>query len=75
MSGNVFEWCSDRYGSYPSESVNNPTGALSGSSRVKRGGGFSSYYGSCTTADRAGRDPGHSDHGLGFRVVSRQGGM
>ena len=37
MSGNVYEWW-DIYGSYPSGSQTNPTGANSGSYRVARGG-------------------------------------
>ena len=38
MSGNVLEWCSDRYGDYSSNSQINPTGASGGSYRVLRGG-------------------------------------
>lgn len=41
MSGNVPEWCQDWYGDYSSDSQENPTGPLTGSRRVVRGGGFS----------------------------------
>ncbi len=45
MSGNVAEWCQDRYGKsyYQSSPNNNPQGPLNGSDRAVRGGSYASY--------------------------------
>jgi formylglycine-generating enzyme required for sulfatase activity len=39
MSGNVWEWISDWYGNYTENAKINPTGSVTGSHRVIRGGG------------------------------------
>ena len=52
MSGNVFEWCADRYGRYSKSPSNNPLGAKVGASRVRRGGGWGSMARYCRSADR-----------------------
>ena len=41
MAGNVWEWCGDWYGAYDLKPTKNPTGPISGTSRVLRGGAFS----------------------------------
>ncbi len=69
MSGNVWEWCSDRYGNYSSSAVSNPTGATQGSGCVLRGGGWSSYPQSCRVAIRYSGSPAFRSGYLGFRVL------
>jgi formylglycine-generating enzyme required for sulfatase activity len=50
MVGNVWEWCLDRYGSYASGSVANPTGPSSGFVRVIRGGSWYDLGRNCRSA-------------------------
>ena len=69
MHGNVWEWCADGYGSYPSEAVTDPTGAFSGSDRVSRGGSWIYFARGCRSASRYIFDPGYRSIFLGFRVA------
>lgn len=69
MIGNVFEWCQDWYGAYPIGPVTDPKGAVSGTSRVARGGCWSYHAQFCRSAVRGGATPEFKQNTLGFRVV------
>ena len=69
MSGNVCEWCQDRFGSYSSSSLTNPTGATSGYNRVCRGGGWALAAGYCRSSYRLYFLPVSCSDYLGLRLV------
>lgn len=69
MSGNLWEWCLDYYGSYSSSSQTNPTGPSSGGSRVLRGGSWYVNESCCRVSYRFDFNPSFRDFNYGFRVV------
>ena len=76
MHGNVWEWCSDRYGDYPKGAVSDPSGPKEGSIRVLRGGSWRNEAAYCRSANRIGSDPSDRGHNNGFRVaLSSQSGI
>ncbi len=69
MSGNLWEWCWDWWGSYTAGSQTDPRGPASGSPRVLRGGSWSYDAYGCRVADRYRYDPFDSYIDFGFRVA------
>ena len=69
MSGNVWEWCWDWYGSYENTEATNPTGASSGTYRVVRGGSCNFYASDCRASYRNNYSPVYLSYDLGFRLV------
>ena len=71
LSGNVWEWCWDIYGSYPTGDQNNPSGPATGSSRIFRGGSWHSSYPNCRIDTRNWGGAPVKYYDLGFRVVRK----
>ncbi|MEW6235804.1 MAG: formylglycine-generating enzyme family protein [Candidatus Omnitrophota bacterium] len=69
MSGNVWEWCLDRFGDYSSDAQNDPTGANKGDYRVVRGGSWNDISRLCRSANRSRSWPDVGDSIIGFRIV------
>ena len=69
MSGNVWEWCYDRYSSISTEKTTDPTGASSGFRRVLRGGSWDRIADRAPVCYRSNNYPDDRYSNLGFRVV------
>ena len=71
MSGNVWEWCWDRYGTLSNPLPADYLGAASGSGRVRRGGSWENGASNVARAYRVILYPDGSVDNLGFRVTCR----
>jgi formylglycine-generating enzyme required for sulfatase activity len=71
MSGNVWEWCWDCYGSYGSGQQIDPLGASSGGIRVIRGGSWCDGAGRLRSTSRGYNVPSSRYYFVGFRVARR----
>jgi len=69
MSGNVWEWVWDWWGTYPATAQTDPTGPAAGGLRVFRGGSWGDTPEYARSAIRSGNFPALRDEGIGFRVV------
>ncbi|MGN0033953.1 MAG: formylglycine-generating enzyme family protein [Candidatus Limimorpha sp.] len=69
MSGNVEEWCSDRYDSYSSGAQTDPRGPSSGSYRVLRGGSWFYNARCCRVSYRINGDPSNRYNYGGLRLA------
>ncbi len=71
MSGNVSEWCWDRYGSYPDGLCKDYRGSSYGQRRIKRGGSWNDVSEFLRIGYRVSGDPCKVLSYIGFRVVRR----
>ena len=70
MAGNVREWVGDWYGPYADEGVENPTGPVSGNSRIPKGGSWLDKPDDVRSANRGENSPDYTRHKVGFRCVT-----
>ena len=76
MSGNVWEWVADRYGSraYRKMAERDPHGPARGKTRVVRGASWGSPVAWATAHNRYHRPPHYTNNKIGFRCATGESG-
>jgi formylglycine-generating enzyme len=74
MGGNVWQWCTDKYGSYHNGLSVDPQSEDGGENRILRGGSWNNDPNGCRSACRTGFAPTCPSFTVGFRIVLRPGG-
>lgn len=69
LHGNVWEWVSDRFGSYPEGEFTDPKGPDRGNSRVMRGGSWNLGPNYCKTVSRNYEQATYRANNLGVRLL------
>ena len=74
MSGNVWEWCKDRYSEngYREDEQKDPEGPENGNRRVARGGSSHCDPSFCRVSKRGHGNIHHAGNGLGLRLVLKK---
>ena len=67
--GNVWEWVEDWHGAYTAEARTDPRGPETGSERVTRGAGYTSFAKFFRSASRFHLAPGSKANNVGFRLA------
>ncbi|MEO7415128.1 MAG: formylglycine-generating enzyme family protein [Opitutaceae bacterium] len=68
VHGNVFEWCRDWFGDYPAGAAVDPTGPVTGTQRILRGGSWHCSAANVRSAFRGRDTPDTRSSSIGFRV-------
>ena len=71
MHGNLYQWCQDRYGTYPKEYIKDPQGPNKGGPRILRGGSWFTNPWRCRSAYRYKHAPGDCRGSHGCRLLLR----
>lgn len=69
MSGNVWEWVSDRYGLYGEAPLTNPFNGTEGTLRVNRGGSWIDCQMGVRIICRGSSLPTYANVNVGFRIA------